>query len=371
MAGIYLHIPYCKQACIYCNFHFSTSLKNKVAFLDALDKELGLRHNYLNQEPISTIYLGGGTPSLLSITEINTLLDRIRSTQNLTPDAEITIEVNPDDLNARYLEQLKNTGVNRLSIGIQSFFDAHMKYMHRAHSAAQSFAAIEQSFRVGFENISIDLIYGIPDMTPEEWNTNIQCAIDFSIPHLSCYALTVEPKTQLHHLITHGKTKAPDDAETIDQFEFLINRATASGYEQYEISNFAMPGYESKHNTSYWKGVPYMGLGPSAHSFRNHERQWNIANNQKYIELINTGQSFFEMEDLDPVKRYNEFILTRIRTARGIIPGELPPEFLKHFIQQVKKHLDQGVVEFNSKSYVLSLQGKFIADRITMDLFYG
>jgi len=371
MAGIYLHIPYCKQACIYCNFHFSTSLSNKAALLQAMHKEIELRSAYLNQEIISSIYFGGGTPSLLSILEINNLLERIRSTQQVSPNAEITFEVNPDDLHAVYLEQLKNAGVNRLSIGVQSFFDADMKYMHRAHTAAQSFEAIEESIRAGFQNISIDLIYGIPDMTLETWNTNIQYAIDYSITHLSCYALTVEPRTQLHHLIAQGKTKAPDDQETISQFEFLINRATSSGYEHYEISNFAKPGYESRHNSSYWSGIPYLGIGPAAHSFRNHERQWNVANNQKYVELLSSKQKYFEMEDLDPIKRYNEFILTRIRTSRGILASEIPMEYYNHFMLQIKPFLEEGTVVYDGKAYILSLPGKFIADKISMELFFG
>ena len=336
-----------------------------------MHKEIELRSAYLNQEIISSIYFGGGTPSLLSILEINNLLERIRSTQQVSPNAEITFEVNPDDLHAVYLEQLKNAGVNRLSIGVQSFFDADMKYMHRAHTAAQSFEAIEESIRAGFQNISVDLIYGIPDMTLVTWNTNIQYAIDYSITHLSCYALTVEPRTQLHHLIAQGKTKAPDDHETISQFEFLINRATSSGYVHYEISNFAKPGYESRHNSSYWSGIPYLGIGPAAHSFRNHERQWNVANNQKYVELLSSKQKYFEMEDLDPIKRYNEFILTRIRTSRGILASEIPMEYYNHFMLQIKPFLEEGTVVYDGKAYILSLPGKFIADKISMELFFG
>lgn len=371
MAGIYLHIPYCKQACVYCNFHFSTTRTNQATLLASMEKELVLRQSYLNGEIISTIYFGGGTPSLLSISEVTSLIDRIRSTQQVDPNAEITFEVNPDDLNITYLEQLKHAGINRLSIGIQSFLDADMKYMHRAHSAAQSFLAIEGSIQAGFVNISIDLIYGIPGMTADSWRKNIDYAIQYDVPHLSCYALTVEPKTQLHHLIKEGKSPSPDEIESLSQFEFLTHKASSAGYHHYEISNFARPGFESRHNSSYWKGIPYLGIGPSAHSYNGHERQWNIAHNQKYIVALGSDQPYYESESLDSIKRYNELIMTRIRLSSGIIASEIAPEFLGHFLNQVKKHVEAGVLTFDGKSYRLSLQGKFIADRITMDLFYS
>lgn len=339
--------------------------------LAALAREMDLRQSYLNQEWISTIYFGGGTPSLLSIPEVNFLLDRIYATQRVDPKAEITFEVNPDDLNPEYLGQLKKSGVNRLSIGIQSFLDADMKYMHRAHTATQSFSAIEESIQAGFDNFSVDLIYGIPGLTPEAWIQNIRQVLSYEIPHLSCYALTVEPRTQLHHLIEKGKAKAPDELETLAQLESLIRVATSSGYLHYEISNFAKPGFESRHNRNYWNGTPYLGIGPSAHSFQGEERQWNIAHNQKYIDAIELQLPYYEKEMLDPVKKYNEFILTRIRTSEGVPGAMLPDAFREHFLSQVKKHLDLGTVVFNGNSYILSAEGQYIADRITVDLFYA
>lgn len=370
MAGVYLHIPYCKQACVYCNFHFSTNSQNKAFLIEAMLIELDHRRDYLNNELVTTIYFGGGTPSLLSIEEINAFLNRIHQTQAVAPDAEITFEVNPDDLSKTYLKELKNSGINRLSIGIQSFFETDMEYMHRAHTAAQSFSAIESCCELDFTNISIDLIYGIPGTSLDHWQTNLEYALGFPIPHLSCYALTVEPRTQLQYQIKAGKATAPDEGHTISQFETLMHRTAQAGFQQYEISNFAKPGFESKHNSSYWQGIPYLGLGPSAHSFNGLQRQWNISNNNRYIDAISKGQTYFELEDLDPAKQYNEFILTRIRTSRGIMIDEIPKGFHSHFNLQVQKQIAGGNVLFNGNAYTLTQNGKYIADRITMELFY-
>lgn len=369
MAGIYIHIPFCRRACTYCNFHFSTQLSGLQDLLGALHRELELKKHYLKGIPIHTIYFGGGTPSLLTASEIQTLLTHITDCFAVDPNAEVTLEANPDDLTSLYISQLKSTLVNRLSIGIQSFFEQDMSYMHRIHTPKQSIEAVQNSQRAGFNNITIDLIYGVPGSDLNHWTKNLDQAFELQVQHLSCYALTVEPKTVLARHIEMNKTQAPDDRATISQFDYLLNTAPAHGFEPYEISNYAKPGFRSRHNSSYWQGTPYIGLGPSAHSYNHDTRQWNIANNRAYIQAIDQGLPYYETEVLDDNIRYNEFILTRIRTSEGIRHLEIPTPYLEHFNRQIVPWLAQKYLVHKEGAYILTKEGKFIADRISADLF--
>jgi oxygen-independent coproporphyrinogen-3 oxidase len=374
MSGIYIHIPFCKKACHYCNFHFSTSLRNKDAMLNALKKELLLRRDYLNNEKIKTIYFGGGTPSMLDIQDLNDLLDIIYKNFQVDSDAEITLEANPDDLSQKKLYELKNeTSVNRLSIGIQSFNEADLKYMNRAHDAKEAIKCLENARKIGFDNVSADLIYGTPSLSDEQWMENIKTIADFEIPHLSCYALTVEPKTALQHLIISGKTENIDEEQTARQFEILLEKSALYGYEQYEISNFCRPGFYSRHNTSYWNGITYLGIGPSAHSFNGNSRQWNIANNSKYIAAIEKEDLPFEIEILNKKDVYNEYLLTALRTKNGIDINHVKLNFGEDLAQQLLSKIDsylrRELLIQEKDKYLLSDQGKLLADSIISDLF--
>lgn len=369
MAGIYIHIPFCKQACTYCNFHFSTNLVYKDALVNALHRELDLRKTYLPGKPVTTIYFGGGTPSLLHATEIKSLISHIHLLYEVEPESEVTLEANPDDLNPSYLRQLHDAGINRLSIGTQSFFDEDLKFMHRAHHAGQALESIHMSKEAGFDNITIDLIYGIPGSSMDKWRQNLQQAFELDIPHLSCYALTVEPRTILSDQIKKGKSPSPEDEETIRQFEFLMEEAEQRGWQHYEISNFAKAGFESKHNSSYWQGAEYLGIGPSAHSYREGERQWNVSNNHRYLKAIAEGLPYYESEQLSPINVYNELVLTRIRTSEGLDLLKVPESFRPRLIQSAEKHLQDGHLVQEGNYYRLTRKGKFVADRVTVDLF--
>ncbi|HEY0678825.1 MAG TPA: radical SAM family heme chaperone HemW, partial [Chitinophagaceae bacterium] len=294
MAGIYIHVPFCKQACHYCNFHFSTSLDSKNDFITALLKEIVMQCGYLQDQQVDTIYFGGGTPSLLSPEEISLILNKLHAAFNINPAAEITLEANPDDLQANKPFDMKAAGINRLSIGIQSFFDEDLRWMNRAHNAALSVSSIHAARDAGFSNLTIDLIYGTPGLTDSKWEENVNRAISMEIPHLSCYALTVEPKTALDHFIRTKKFTDIDPDQQARQFLQLMDWTASAGYEHYEISNFAKPGLRSKHNTSYWLGKHYLGLGPSAHSFNGESRQWNVPNNAVYIRTLNQNELPFE-----------------------------------------------------------------------------
>ncbi len=370
MAGVYIHIPFCKQACTYCNFHFSTQLNLKEKLLAALHLEIEQKKFFLGSPSFQSIYFGGGTPSILTSVEINDLLIHLRDTFALDSDVEITLEANPDDLSITYLDQLRAVGINRLSIGIQSFYEADMTYMHRAHTPQQSIHAVQYSKQAGFDNITIDLIYGVPGSNLTQWENNLNKAFELEIQHLSCYALTVEPKTILAHQIEHKKSAAPDEHATITQFEYLMMMAPLSGFEQYEISNFATPGFRSRHNSSYWQGKPYIGIGPSAHSYDGSSRHWNISNNAQYLQALHDHQSYFETERLDDTMRYNEYILTRIRTIEGIHIDDLPLPYVNHFKKQVRPLITQGYLQESNQAYVLTQEGKYVADRISVELFY-
>lgn len=373
MAGIYVHIPFCRQACHYCNFHFSTSLQLQNDFVDALLKEIAIRRDYLNNEPVNTVYFGGGTPSLLSAGQLSTIIRALQTTFVILENAEVTLEANPDDINEEKLSSWKNAGINRLSIGVQSFFEEDLKWMNRAHNAEQAKQCLPLAISAGFNNISIDLIYGGPTLTDEHWMQNLEYAIELKIPHLSCYALTVEPETALFHMIKNRKVAEPASEQQAAQFAMMLDMLTMKGYEHYEISNFALPGFRSKHNSSYWSGDHYLGLGPSAHSFNGSERQWNFANNVKYIKLINEGSLPAEKETLTPVQQLNEYIMTSLRTIDGLSLDVVEKRFGKNqavrLTREAKKYREKKWIQQDADKLVLTSQGKLFADGIAADLF--
>ena len=369
MAGIYIHIPFCKQACFYCNFHFSTSLRYKNELVTALLKEMELQKNYLGDETIETIYFGGGTPSLLEIEDLKLLLEKIKSSFQIALNTEITLETNPDDIFEEKLLGWKETGINRLSIGIQSFFDEDLKWMNRAHNAEQAVGSLQLAIQQ-FNNITIDLIYGTPLLTDAKWKQNVETAISLGIPHLSCYALTVEAKTPLHKMIREHKTEDINTDKQSEQFLFLMEWMHDAGYEHYEISNFAKKDFRSRHNSSYWQGKKYLGIGPSAHSFNDFSRQWNISNNTMYIESINKGTIPFEKEDLTATQRLNEYIMTSLRTTEGLDLKKVH-EAASHKLQATsKKYIDSGLMKLNDEHLVLTNEGKLLADGIASALFF-
>jgi oxygen-independent coproporphyrinogen III oxidase len=372
LAGIYLHIPFCKQACAYCNFHFATSLRYKDEMIAALVKEIELQKPYLEGEEIRTIYFGGGTPSLLTPAECGTLLDAIRNAYPVTNDAEITLEANPDDITKEKLKAWKNTGINRLSIGIQSFFEADLQWMNRAHNSTQAITALEWALEE-FNNITIDLIYGSPLLTDEMWQANVQKAIDYKIPHLSCYALTVEEKTPLHKQISSNKKENVEEEKQARQFLYLMKTLNENGYEHYEVSNFAKPGFYSRHNSSYWKGEKYLGIGPSAHSFNGASRQWNIANNNKYIQGINKGVLEAEVEVLTLEQQLNEYIMISLRTMQGMDLEKIRLKFGEGYKVNIEKKLQRyknTSLLIETASFVqLTEEGMLRADGIAADLF--
>ena len=372
MAGIYIHIPFCKQACHYCDFHFSTSLKYKDLMIQSIKKELTLRQSELSNETIETIYFGGGTPSLLSDKELQGIIDHVTTQYSVSPNPEISLEANPDDLDRAYLQALSNTTINRLSIGIQSFIEQDLEFMNRAHSASEAKSCLE-SAKLFFDNITIDLIYGIPGLSDRLWRENLDQAFQFDIKHISSYALTVEPKTALASFIANGSSPNVDEEQSRNQFEILVDTTESQGFVHYEISNFGKKGYFSKHNTSYWKGVPYLGIGPSAHSFNGQKRSWNIANNVKYLKSLEANVLAMEVEQLSKKDQLNERIMTGLRTIWGIsldkIEEEFDPSFKTHIIQESRKFVNEGLLEINDNQLKTTQKGKFLADGIASELF--
>ncbi len=372
MSGIYLHIPFCRQACHYCDFHFSTSLKHKEALLQAMHRELSLRREEVGDSPVETVYFGGGTPSLLSQGEIAAFLEQIAREYNLSPEAEITLEANPDDLGPERLRELAAGPVNRLSIGIQSFEEAELRWMNRAHSAEEALRCLEGAAR-HFRNYSIDLIYGIPGSRPETWRQTLQTALGFDPPHISAYALTVEPATALQSQIDRGLSAEPDEDRTEADFRHLAETLESAGYAHYEISNFGKPGFYSRNNTAYWQGKPYLGIGPSAHSFDGLRRRWNIAHNLKYIRALGAGEPYYETETLSPQDRYNEAVMTGLRTEWGVslerIREEFGPRFEGYLLRLAGPYLEQQFLFREDDRLHLSKKGKFLADGIASDLF--
>jgi oxygen-independent coproporphyrinogen-3 oxidase len=374
LAGIYIHIPFCKQACYYCDFYFSTSTRLKNDFLFALEKEWEREHSYLQELPIQSIYFGGGTPSILSADEINRICNLIFNRANVDSDAEITLEANPDDLTREKMAALRTTPVNRLSIGIQSFFDEDLQWMNRAHSAAEAVDSVRLSQDAGFHALTLDLIYGVPGMSLERWAANLETFFSLSVPHLSAYSLTVEQNTPLHKLIQRGRYHTTDDGLSAVHFNLLMEQMQSRGFLHYEISNFALSEQHiARHNSSYWKNVSYLGLGPSAHSFNGHQRRWNVASLQKYIDGISSHQPVFTEEFLTTKNQYNEYILTGLRTMWGVSPEHIRNTFgekaADYFSKQVKTYVLNQQVELCKEGYRLTRTGKMYADAIAADLF--
>lgn len=373
MAGIYLHIPFCKQACHYCNFHFSTSLKLQNDFLDALLKEISIRKDYTGGEKINTIYFGGGTPSLLKENDLGRIMENIRSEFPVSPEAEITFEANPDDISNENLLVWKKNGINRLSIGIQSFFEEDLMWMNRAHNALQALGCIKLAQDAGFTNMSIDLIYGTPNLSDKKWQKNMETAANLDVPHISSYALTVEQGTALDAMTKKKMVAEVNSEDQARQFLMMTDYFQERGYEHYEISNLALQGKRSLHNSSYWNGAKYLGLGPSAHSFNGNSRQWNIANNALYIQSLKTENISFEIETLTPVQRLNEYIMTSLRTMEGIAIENIKQKFggqeSARLILDADKFINKGWMENVSGKLALTRTGKLFADGIASELF--
>ncbi|MEI7978617.1 MAG: radical SAM family heme chaperone HemW [Bacteroidota bacterium] len=373
MSGIYIHIPFCKQACYYCNFHFSTQLKHINEMVNAICNEIDLRHNYLKEKTLQSIYFGGGTPSLLNNEQLLQIFKTIEKYFIITNDAEITLEANPDDLTEDKLLLLKQTPINRLSIGVQSFFDTDLKWMNRAHNANQAMESIAYANKIGFNNVTIDLIYGTPGLTNINWKKNIDTAINLNVNHISSYALTVEPKTALATFIEKGTYSNTNDEQAAEQFDILTNTLNENGFIHYEISNFGKAGFIAKHNSNYWKGKQYLGIGPSAHSFDNKSRSWNIANNVKYMEAINSKIPLITVEKLSKNNLINEYIMTGLRTIWGCDLNYIELEFGKNekerIINLANKYMLTEMLTTNNEVLITTAKGKFFADGIASDLF--
>jgi len=372
MSGIYIHIPFCKQACYYCDFHFSTSLKKKDDLIACLVKEIELRKDELQNTTIETIYFGGGTPSLLASNEIETLVNAVYQNHKVVANPEITLEANPDDLSEEKIIELFKSSINRLSIGIQSFFEHDLKLMNRAHNADEAKNCLSLATRY-FDNISVDLIYGIPDCTNQQWLQNINIALGFGISHISSYALTVEPKTALAKFIEKGIIKNVDDEKAEAQFIILIDELEKANFVHYETSNFGKEGFFSINNTSYWLGKSYLGIGPSAHSFNGKQRSWNVRNNAKYIKSIGQNALPIERETLSKNDRYNEYIMTGLRTIWGVSLDKVKTNFGEKFVEylenQSKKYITQELLYIDNEILKTTKKGKFLSDGIASDLF--
>lgn len=372
MSGIYIHIPFCKQACHYCDFHFSTSMKKKDEMVSALAKELEMRKNESQNETIETIYFGGGTPSVLTIDDIRLLIDKVYENYKVIENPEITLEANPDDLDEQTILQYANSPINRLSIGVQSFFEDDLELMNRAHNSAEAKKCLAFATHY-FDNISIDLIYGMPNMSNEKWLQNIETALSFNIPHISSYALTVEPKTALHKMIKSGSIPTLDDDLAQQHFHILIDKLQENGFVHYELSNFGQPDYFSKNNTAYWLGKKYIGIGPSAHSYNGKSRSWNISNNSLYLKAIAENQLPSETENLSKTDQYNEYIMTGLRTIWGVslekIETEFGTKYLEYLQKQAEKFISDNLLEIENNVLRTTKKGKFLSDGIASDLF--
>lgn len=377
MSGIYIHIPFCKQACHYCDFHFSTSLKKKDEMILSLAKEIEMRKSEFQDDIVETIYFGGGTPSILSIEDLRFLIDAVYRNYKVVENPEITVEANPDDLTENRIIELSKNKINRLSIGIQSFFEDDLQLMNRAHNAEEAKKCLETATQY-FDNISIDLIYGVPKMSNEKWLQNIETALSFGVPHISSYALTVEPKTALHSFIQKGIIPQPDDEVAQEHFHILVDKLSENGFIHYELSNFGKENFFSKNNSSYWLGKKYIGIGPSAHSYDGKNRGWNVSNNSLYIKSIQENKLPIEIETLTKTDRYNEYIMTGLRTIWGVslerIEQEFGKTYLDYLLNQSKKHIEQSLLEFVKSSEVETVlkttkKGKFLSDGIASDLF--
>jgi oxygen-independent coproporphyrinogen-3 oxidase len=368
MAGIYIHIPFCRKICNYCDFYHIISSGDHSQFLNALSREAELRQNYAGNEPVSTIYIGGGTPSVLSADELKNVLDGVKKHFSVEQSCETTIELNPDDITLQYQKDLKKAGFNRISLGVQSWRDEDLKMLNRRHTAEQAVKALQDTFRAGFENVTIDLIYGIPGMSLKAWESNLEQSLRYDIKHLSAYHLTIEPGTVFGKMKEKGLFEEAGEEKSNSEFNILVKKMESAGFIHYEISNFGKPGYFSIHNSNYWKQVPYIGLGPSAHSFSGYSRQWNVSDLNKYIIGVNEGSSYFEKEDLDLKTRFNEYIMTSLRTMWGIDLDYLEKTFEKesydYVINLSGKFINYGMMKMDEKYLVLTNQGKMISDNI-------
>jgi len=368
MAGIYIHIPFCKKLCFYCDFYHIITPENNSVFIDSLIKELVLRKDYLGIDPVTTIYLGGGTPSVFSVKDLEKILNEIHKHYNVEPGCETTIELNPDDVNPEYLSGLKMLGVNRLSLGVQSWRDSDLKMLNRRHNSAQAAAALKDSFNAGFENVTIDLIYGIPGMGLPEWESNLDFTFSFDIKHLSAYHLTIEKGTVFGKMKEKGLLNEIEEDDSAALFNILIQKSESAGFIHYEISNFSKPGFLSVHNSNYWKQVHYLGLGPSAHSFNGYSRQWNMSDLKGYIKALNAGKLYFESEELGTNARFNEYIMTSLRTMWGIdldyIEKTFDKEGYDYVVNLSSKFKGYGLMKQDKKNLVLTNQGKMISDNI-------
>jgi oxygen-independent coproporphyrinogen-3 oxidase len=372
MAGIYIHIPFCKVACHYCDFHFSTSSAGMDSVLKAIHSEIHLRSSYLTGTEVNTVYFGGGTPSVVGTDAIARLLDDVRSRFTLA-HPEITLEANPDDIRPAVVRQWLTAGVNRVSIGIQSFYEPDLRWLNRSHSAAQADAAVKICQDTGIENITIDLIYGIPASPEGQWEQNIQTALGLEVPHISAYCLTIEEKTVFGHRRRRGELRPQPDDQSAAQFMMLVERLAAEGLRCYEVSNFARPGFESRHNSAYWSGQPYLGLGPSAHSYNGESRQWNVSNNHVYAREISAGKVPFTLERLEGYTPYNEYVMMRLRTREGIRPAEITARWGIAFEEEFSRELEDlracGDLEATEDVYKLTVSGLLKADRIAAGFF--
>ena len=372
MSGIYIHIPFCKQACHYCDFHFSTNLKKKDEMVLALAKEIEMRKNEFQDSIVETIYFGGGTPSILQIEDLKFLIDAVYKNYKVVENPEITVEANPDDLTENRIIELSNNKVNRLSIGIQSFFEDDLQLMNRAHNVEEAKKCLEIATHY-FDNISIDLIYGVPEMSNEKWLQNIETALSFGVPHISSYALTVEPKTALHSFIQKGIIPQPDDEVAQEHFQILVDKLSENGFIHYELSNFGKENYFSKNNSSYWLGKKYIGIGPSAHSYDGKNRGWNVSNNSLYIKSIQENKLPIEIETLTKTDRYNEYIMTGLRTIWGVSFERIEQEFGKTYLdylnQQAAKFIEDHLLFVDDNILRTTKKGKFLSDGIASDLF--
>ena len=371
MAGIYVHIPFCKQSCYYCNFHFSTSDKKRGEVLNAIEREIAQKAR-LSDEKISTIYFGGGTPSILDVKQINSIINKIHKEFKVEENAEITLEANPDDLKINKVIDLSKTKINRLSIGVQSFIDRELKSMNRAHDSKKAMKSLELSKKY-FDNISIDLIYGVPDSTLETWAYNLEVTMGFDVNHVSTYALTIEPKTALESFVRKLIVDMPKEGLIYKQYNLINEKLEPRGFINYEVCSFAKENFFSKNNSAYWLRKKYIGIGPSAHSFDGKSRSWNISNNKKYVEHINDGRSYHKREELTTIDQYNEYVMTGFRTIWGVSTEFLETNFnlkFKHyFIEKIQKHIDQKNIVLNDNVYTTTNKGRFLADGIASDLF--
>ena len=371
MAGIYVHIPFCKQSCYYCNFHFSTSDKKRGEVLNAIEHEIAQKAR-LSHEKISTIYFGGGTPSILDVKQINSIINKIHQEFKVEENAEITLEANPDDLKINKVIDLSKTKINRLSIGVQSFIDRELKSMNRAHDSKKAMKSLELSKKY-FDNISIDLIYGVPDSNLETWAYNLEVTMGFDVNHVSTYALTIEPKTALESFVRKLIVDMPKEGLIYKQYNLINEKLEPRGFINYEVCSFAKENFFSKNNSAYWLRKKYIGIGPSAHSFDGKSRSWNISNNKKYVEHINDGRSYHKREELTTIDQYNEYVMTGFRTIWGVSTEFLETNFnlkFKHyFIEKIQKHIDQKNIILNDNVYTTTKKGRFLADGIASDLF--